>query len=91
MRPRLGLAPAEPDRDRRQECGNRTEHEDEGDPAEVESAERADGRSEQQPAHLHGPVQPERLAASVRRRGVGQVAARRRVVGRGRQAGSGAQ
>ena len=46
---------------------------------------------EQQPAHLHRAVQPERLASPLRRRRIGQVAARGRVVERGRQPGPGAQ
>ena len=87
----LGLAAAQADRDGRQERRHATEHEDERDPAEPLGPERADRRTEQQPAHLDRAVQPERLAASLRRRRVGQVAARGRVVGRGRETGPGAQ
>ena len=68
-----------------------TEHEHERDPAEPLGPERADRRPEQQPAHLDGAVQPERLATTFGRRRVGQVAAGGRVVDRGRQAGAGAQ
>ena len=91
MRPLAGLATAQPDRDRGQEGGDATEHEDERDPAEEPGAERADRRPEQEPAHLDRAVQPERLAASFGRRRIGQVATGRRVVRGGRQPGPGAQ
>ena len=85
------LAEAEPDRDRGQPRRDATEHEHERDPAEPLGSQRTDRRPDQQPAHLHRAVQPECLASPLRRRRIGQVAARGRVVQRGRQPGPGAQ
>ena len=72
----------------RHERGDRAEDEDEADAAEPVGAERADRGTEQQAAHLGRAVQPERLAAALRRRRVGQVAARRGVVDRRAEPGS---
>ena len=79
------------DPDRGDDRGDRAEHEDERDPTELRGPERADRRAEQQAAHLRRPVQPERLAAPVRWRRVGQEAARGRVVDGRTETGTRAQ
>ena len=85
------LADPERDADRRDDRGDRAEHEHERDATELGRPERADRRAEEQAAHLGRPVQPERLAAPVRWRGVGQEAAGGGVVDRRAQTGAGAQ
>ena len=82
VRPDRRLADAQADRDAPRRTRDRAEDEHEADPAEPAGAERADRRTEQQPAHLGRAVQPERLAPALRRRRVGQVAAGGRVVDR---------
>ena len=79
------------DPDRGDDRGDRAEHEDERDPAELRGPERADRRAEQQPTHLRGPVQPERLTTPVRRGRIGQEATRGRVVDGRTEAGTRAQ
>jgi hypothetical protein len=70
---------------------HRAEHEHEADPAEPVRAECADRRTEQEPGHLGGSIQPEGLATAVGRRGVRDVAPGRRVVDRRREPGERAQ
>ena len=65
MRPRFGLAPAQPDRDRRQERGDGPEHEHERDPAEA--ARRRAHRSRARAAAR--PSAPRRTGRTPRRDG----------------------
>ncbi len=74
-----------------EERGDGTEHEHELDPAEHPRTEGPDRRTDEQAAHLRRPIEAERLAATLRRRGVGQVATGRRVVHRRGDAGRTAQ
>ena len=79
------------DRDGGQPGGDPAEDEHERDATEPMGAEAPDRRPEQQPAHLHGAIQAERLTAALGRRRVRQVAAGGRVVQRRRQPGACAQ
>ena len=91
MGPHAGFLDDERDGDGTDDRRDGAEHEDERDPAERPGSEGPDRRADEQAAHLRRGVQAERLAPALWRGGIGQVAARGRVVHRGRDPGQAAQ